>query len=139
FFMDKSYVYKVIPEVLEAQGDYGRTNVGQGRKIQVEFVSANPTGSLHLGHARGAAVGDALCHVLSFAGYDVSREYYINDAGNQVDNLAKSIEARYLQALGQSVDMPEDGYHGEDIIEFGNLLASAEGDRLTTLSADERH
>ena len=112
--------------------------MGQGLKVQVEFVSANPTGSLHLGHARGAAVGDVLCNVLDLAGYDVSREYYINDAGNQVINLAKSIEARYLQALGQEAEMPEDGYFGEDIKGFAAELASNEGERLLSLSDEER-
>lgn len=138
FFMDKSYLYPIIREVLEKDEDYGRINLGQGSKVQVEFVSANPTGSLHLGHARGAAVGDALCNVLDFAGFDVSREYYINDAGNQVDNLAKSIEVRYLQALGREADMPEDGYYGEDIKEFAEELKEREGDRLTRLPEEER-
>lgn len=84
----------------------------------MEFVSANPTGDLHLGHARGAAFGDSLCNVLDFAGYDVTREYYINDAGNQINNLAYSLEARYKQALGLEAEMPEDGYYGQDIIEI---------------------
>ncbi|MBP1964076.1 arginine--tRNA ligase [Paenibacillus aceris] len=138
FKMNKVYLYPVIADVL-AQGErYGARNVGQGLKVQVEFVSANPTGSLHLGHARGAAVGDVLCNVLDLAGYDVSREYYINDAGNQVVNLAKSIEARYLQALGQDAEMPEDGYFGEDIKGFAADLAAEEGDRLLSLSDDER-
>jgi arginyl-tRNA synthetase len=138
FFMDKSYLYPIVADVLSQDEDYGRVNLGQQRKIQVEFVSANPTGSLHLGHARGAAVGDALCNVLDFAGYQVSREYYINDAGNQVDNLAKSIEARYLQALGQEAEMPEDGYYGEDIKGFAQQLAAQEGDRLLSLPEPER-
>ncbi|MCZ2971058.1 arginine--tRNA ligase, partial [Acinetobacter baumannii] len=84
---------------------YGETNTGKGEKVQVEFVSANPTGDLHLGHARGAAVGDTLCNLLAKAGYDVSREYYINDAGNQIHNLALSVEARYMQALGLEKEM----------------------------------
>ncbi|MBV6717376.1 arginine--tRNA ligase [Paenibacillus chitinolyticus] len=138
FRMDKSYLYPILAQVAEQADAYGAVNVGQGRKVQMEFVSANPTGSLHLGHARGAAVGDALCNVLALAGYNVTREYYINDAGNQVNNLAKSIEARYLQALGQDAEMPEDGYHGEDIKGFGSELAAEEGDRLTKLGQDER-
>jgi arginyl-tRNA synthetase len=138
FKMNKSYLYSIIKDVL-AKGDrYGEVNVGQGKRVQVEFVSANPTGSLHLGHARGAAVGDALCNVLDLAGYKVSREYYINDAGNQIVNLAKSIEARYLQALGQDVPMPEDGYHGEDIKQFAAELSQREGDRLAALPDEER-
>ncbi|MEC0244960.1 arginine--tRNA ligase [Paenibacillus chitinolyticus] len=138
FRMDKSYLYPILAQVAEQSDRYGAVNVGQGRKVQVEFVSANPTGSLHLGHARGAAVGDALCNVLALAGYNVTREYYINDAGNQVNNLAKSIEARYLQALGQDAEMPEDGYHGEDIKGFAGELAAEEGDRLSKLGQDER-
>jgi arginyl-tRNA synthetase len=138
FKMDKSYLYDII-RLVHAQGDqYGRVNLGQGSRIQVEFVSANPTGSLHLGHARGAAVGDALCNLLEFAGYHVTREYYINDAGNQVDNLSKSIEARYRQALGLEAEMPEDGYYGEDIVQFARELAEREGDRLLRLSDEER-
>lgn len=138
FFMDKRYLYEVVPQVLTEQENYGRIHIGQNKKVQVEFVSANPTGSLHLGHARGAAVGDALCNLLDYAGYDVSREYYINDAGNQVINLAKSIEARYLQALGQDVPMPEDGYHGEDIIGFAKDLVKQENDRISTLDDEEK-
>ena len=127
FKMNKVYLYPVIENVQKLGDRYGATNVGQGLKVQVEFVSANPTGSLHLGHARGAAVGDVLCNVLDLAGYDVSREYYINDAGNQVINLAKSIEARYLQALGQEAEMPEDGYFGEDIKGFAADLLRKKG------------
>jgi arginyl-tRNA synthetase len=138
FRLDRSYLYPVIGEVLAQGNRYGAVDAGQGKRVQVEFVSANPTGSLHLGHARGAAVGDALCNVLSFAGYEVTREYYINDAGNQVNNLAKSIEARYRQALGQEAEMPEDGYHGEDIIGFAKELAEQEGDRLLILGDQER-
>ena len=100
FYMNNSYLTDLIPVVLESGDHYGETTVGNGQKVQVEFVSANPTGDLHLGHARGAAVGDSLCNILEKAGYDVSREYYINDAGNQINNLANSVEARYFQALG---------------------------------------
>ncbi|MCG7410721.1 arginine--tRNA ligase [Paenibacillus sp. ACRRX] len=138
FRVDKSYLYGVVGEVAAQGADYGRSNSGEGQKVQMEFVSANPTGSLHLGHARGAAVGDALCNVLDFAGYEVTREYYINDAGNQVMNLAYSIEARYKQALGQDAEMPEDGYHGEDIKGFAQELVAQEGERLLQLSDDER-
>jgi arginyl-tRNA synthetase len=138
FFMNNSYLTDVIGQILNAGKDYGKTNVGQGKSINVEFVSANPTGSLHLGHARGAAVGDSLCNILEMAGYKVTREYYINDAGNQIANLAKSIEARYRQALGEDVPMPEDGYHGPDIVEFGQELAKEAGDRYTKLPEEER-
>jgi len=138
FRMDKSYLYPVIADALAAGEQYGRVQKGSGKRVQMEFVSANPTGSLHLGHARGAAVGDALCNVLDFAGYEVTREYYINDAGKQVENLAASIEARYRQALGMTAEMPEDGYYGEDIIGFASQLAEQEGDRLLSLPEQER-
>lgn len=130
FYMDNHYLTELIPAVLEAGESYGESNTGSGERVQVEFVSANPTGDLHLGHARGAAVGDSLCKILKKAGYDVSREYYINDAGNQINNLALSVDARYFQALGLEKDMPEDGYHGEDIINIGKRLADEYGDRF---------
>jgi arginyl-tRNA synthetase len=138
FYMDNSYLTEVIGQVIEAGENYGRTNAGKQKKVQVEFVSANPTGSLHLGHARGAAFGDALCNVLDMAGYDVSREYYINDAGNQIVNLARSLEARYFQALGQDAEMPEDGYYGQDIIDFGKELAEKDGDKYAKMDPEER-
>lgn len=138
FTLSKNYLYPVISLVAEQGDDYGRINVGQGQKVEMEFVSANPTGSLHLGHARGAAVGDALCNVLDYAGYQVTREYYINDAGNQVVNLCKSIETRYLQELGQEAEMPEDGYHGEDIKEFAKELVAEKGDTLLEMSPSDR-
>ncbi|GGD95692.1 arginine--tRNA ligase [Paenibacillus nasutitermitis] len=138
FRIDKGYLYPVISEVLGQGENYGRVNTGGGQSVQVEFVSANPTGSLHLGHARGAAVGDVLCNLLDYAGYKVTREYYINDAGKQVANLAYSIEARYKEALGQEAQMPEDGYYGEDIIGFAKALAESEGDRLLALPDGER-
>lgn len=134
----KDYLADVAKAVL-AQGDkFGRSNAGENEKIQVEFVSANPTGDLHLGHARGASVGDSLCNVLDFAGYNVSREYYINDAGNQINNLAHSLEARYKQALGLEAEMPEDGYHGQDIIDIAGAMATEHGDALLQKSAEER-
>ncbi|HEY4390657.1 MAG TPA: arginine--tRNA ligase [Paenibacillus sp.] len=138
FTLSKSYLFPIIEQVYRQGEDYGRTDQGAGQKIQMEFVSANPTGSLHLGHARGAAVGDALCNVLDFAGYKVTREYYINDAGNQVVNLCKSIEARYLQELGQDAEMPEDGYYGEDIKGFAKELVAEQGDALMSMDPEER-
>ncbi|HDR8340473.1 TPA: arginine--tRNA ligase [Bacillus cereus] len=136
FYMDNSYLTDLIPTIVNAGEAYGETNTGKGEKVQVEFVSANPTGDLHLGHARGAAVGDTLCNLLAKAGYDVSREYYINDAGNQIHNLALSVEARYMQVLGLDKEMPEDGYHGADIIGIGKRLAEEFGDRYA--KADEK-
>ncbi len=138
FYMDNSYLTDLVPAILQAGDAYGETNVGGGERIQVEFVSANPTGDLHLGHARGAAVGDSLCNILDKAGYDVSREYYINDAGNQINNLALSVEARYFQALGIDKEMPADGYHGADIIGIGKDLAQEHGDKFVSLPEAER-
>ena len=138
FFLDKTVLTDIVKTVL-TQGDrYGTSDHGRGEKVLVEFVSANPTGHLHLGHARGAAVGDALSNVLSAAGYDVTREYYINDAGNQVNMLARSIEVRYFQALGHEKEMPSDGYHGREIIELGKRLADEYGERYVSVSEDER-
>lgn len=138
FYMDNAYLTELIPVILDAKEAYGESDFGKNEKIQVEFVSANPTGDLHLGHARGAAVGDTLCNVLAKAGYDVSREYYINDAGNQINNLARSIEARYFQALEMDKPMPEDGYHGADIIGIGKQLAEDYGDKYATVAEDVR-
>lgn len=135
----KDYLQEVIKAVLTEEEKYGRTNSGAGEKIQVEFVSANPTGDLHLGHARGASVGDSLCNVLDFAGYDVAREYYINDAGNQIHNLAVSIEVRYFEALGLEKEMPEDGYRGQDIIDIAANLVKEHGDKFVQMSDEERY
>ena len=137
--LKKEYLQEVVKTVIEQGDNYGRSNSGNGEKIQVEFVSANPTGDLHLGHARGASVGDSLCNVLDFAGYDVEREYYINDAGNQIDNLALSVEARYFQALGEECELPEDGYHGQDIIDIGKRLVEEFGDKYKNVPEDERY
>lgn len=138
FYMNNSYLTELIPTILQAGEKFGETEVGNRQKVQVEFVSANPTGDLHLGHARGAAVGDSLCNILAKAGYDVSREYYINDAGNQINNLALSVEARYFQALGLEKEMPEDGYHGADIIGIGKSLAEEFGDKYVNVPEQER-
>ncbi|SIS81698.1 arginine--tRNA ligase [Salimicrobium salexigens] len=139
FRMNNTYLAELVPSILEEKESYGKSGEARRERIQVEFVSANPTGTLHLGHARGAAIGDALCNILEAAGYDVEREYYINDAGNQISKLAESVEARYMQALGEEYAMPEDGYHGADIIELGKQLAAEEGARWTEVSGEERH
>ena len=122
FTMDSKELANVIHKVLDQKENYGRSEANN-EKVLVEFVSANPTGDLHIGHARNAAVGATLSNILDFAGYDVTREYYINDAGNQINNLALSIEARYFEALGQDLNMPEDGYNGKDIKLIGENLA----------------
>ncbi|MER2119898.1 MAG: arginine--tRNA ligase [Solibacillus sp.] len=134
----KDFLASVVTAAFEQGENYGRSTAGAGEKVQVEFVSANPTGDLHLGHARGASVGDSLCNVLDFAGFDVSREYYINDAGNQINNLAYSLEARYKQALGMDAEMPEDGYHGPDIIGIAGKLAEEFGATILDKSDEER-
>jgi len=123
FKMEEASLTGVIAKVLEEKERFGSTVRENAEKILIEFVSANPTGDLHIGHARNASVGDTLSNVMAFAGYDVEREYYINDAGNQIHNLALSIEARYLEALGHELDMPEDGYNGRDIKVIGEKLA----------------
>ncbi|TSI07469.1 arginine--tRNA ligase [Lysinibacillus sp. BW-2-10] len=134
----KDFLADVVKAVKEQGENYGRSTAGNKEKVQVEFVSANPTGDLHLGHARGAAFGDSLCNVLDFAGFDVSREYYINDAGNQINNLAYSLEARYKQALGMDAEMPEDGYHGQDIIDIAGKLSEQFGNSILDKSDEER-
>ncbi|UPM54269.1 arginine--tRNA ligase [Gottfriedia acidiceleris] len=139
FYMDNSYLTDLIPMIIKSGNEYGQTNFGNGEKILVEFVSANPTGDLHLGHARGAAFGDSLCNILDKAGYEVTREYYINDAGNQINNLTFSVEARYMQALGMDKEMPADGYHGSDIIEIGKTLAAEFGDRYVNEPEETRY
>ncbi|OYD07961.1 arginine--tRNA ligase [Paludifilum halophilum] len=138
FFINRSYLTQVLIEMAEAKDRYGRTNTGEGERVLVEFVSANPTGNLHLGHARGAAIGDVLCNVLETAGYDVTREYYVNDAGNQMNLMALSLQARYLEALGKEAPFPEDGYRGQDIAKIGRTLAEEEGDRLVRMDEEER-
>lgn len=130
FFVKATSFSSLIKHVLESQDDYGKQDYGQGKKYDVEFVSANPTGDLHLGHAWQAALGDCICNLLEFVGYDVTREYYVNDAGVQILKLSQSIFARYQQALGIDVKFPEDGYHGRDIIEFANQLKEQYGDTL---------
>lgn len=123
FYLDQQYLTEIIKTALTKGETFGQTEERKNESIIVEYVSANPTGDLHIGHARNAAVGDTLSNVLSAAGYDVTREYYINDAGKQIENLAHSIEARYNQALGLDAELPEDGYYGKDIIAIGKDLA----------------
>lgn len=123
FYLDQQYLTDIIKSALTKGEAFGKSEERKNETIIVEYVSANPTGDLHIGHARNAAVGDTLSNVLNAAGYDVTREYYINDAGKQIENLAHSIEARYNQALGQDTELPEDGYYGKDIIAIGKDLA----------------
>ncbi len=131
----------VIRTIASEGGDYGRCDEGKGKKVMVEFVSANPTGPMHMGNARGGVLGDALASVLDRAGYEVYREFYVNDAGNQIEKFAVSIEARCMQILHgeDAVEFPEDGYHGDDIRELARLFCEKHGDSWEAKSVEERH
>ena len=129
FFMKNDSLQSIIKIINDKGDNYGRREK-QNFKINVEFVSANPTGLLHVGTARGAAYGDSLCRILDFAGYDVTREYYINDAGAQITHLGESVEARYKELLGLPFKLPEDGYHGEDVVEVAKQILAEEGDKV---------
>lgn len=127
-----------LGEMLAAATDYGRSTIGAGRKINVEYVSANPTGPMHVGHCRGAVVGDALANVLAFAGYDVTKEYYINDAGAQIDVLGRSVLLRYREALGEEIgDIPEGLYPGDYLVPVGQALADEHGTALRDMDQAE--
>ena len=124
---------------IQAEGEtYGAVDEGRGERVMVEFVSANPTGPMHIGNARGGAIGDCLAAVLERAGYQVSREFYINDAGNQINKFGMSLELRYLQLYRDGVEMPEDSYHGQDIVEHAKAFAAIHGDRYVDASEEER-
>ena len=131
----------VLRAVTQEGADYGRSDIGHGQKVMVEFVSANPTGPMHMGNARGGVLGDALASVLDRAGYQVWREFYVNDAGNQIEKFANSIDARYQQLLlgEDQVAFPEDGYHGDDIKDLAKLFYEANGDKYLTVPVAERH
>ena len=139
FYLSQNWLYDILP-VVEAQDTaYGSVDIGKGEKVQVEFVSANPTGLLHMGNARGGALGDSLANLLKMAGYDVTKEFYINDAGNQIVNLGLSLEARYRQLLGETdCEIPENGYHGQDIIDTAQRIVDAVGDSYLQLPEAER-
>ena len=139
FYAPHWYAEAVNAAVSEGD-DYGKSDGGHGEKVMVEFVSANPTGPMHMGNARGGAIGDGLAEVLSWCGYDVTREFYVNDAGNQIAKFGKSLEARYLQLyLGEdAVEFPEDGYHGEDIKVRAKEFADMHGDKYVNADSEER-
>ena len=137
FFMEAGSLSEVIKKVLTEDTKYGNTESSDKRKWNVEYVSANPTGDLHPGHARGASIGDSLTRIMKAAGYDVTREYYINDAGNQINNMAKSLQARYLQHYGVEAVVPEDGYHGKDLIEIAQTVANEVGDIYVNADKEE--
>ena len=138
FYLKGNVLYDSFQKILDEGEKYGQLPKKDAPKIQVEYVSANPTGLLHVGHGRGAAAGSALVNLLRAAGYPVESEYYINDAGNQMNNLARSVNARYLELLGQEVEFPEDGYHGQDIIDTAQRIIDKEGDKYLSMSDEER-
>ena len=140
FYLSPSYYSAILKDVRECGKDYGRSSYGQGKKVNVEFVSANPTGPMHMGNARGGALGDCLAAIMDFAGYDVSREFYINDAGNQIEKFGLSLDIRYQQLYKgeDAVELPEDSYHGEDIKDRAKEFAAVYGDSYLEKSEDER-
>lgn len=138
FFLSQSYYSEILKDVFACGDDYGRSDYGQGKKIIVEFVSANPTGPMHIGNARGGAIGDCLASVLDYAGFEVCREFYVNDAGNQIEKFATSLEVRYLQHFDPSVEMPEDAYQGVDITEHAEAVIKEYADKFVSASSEER-
>ena len=140
FRLGQNWFSDSVQSILDCGADYGRSDYGHGEKVMVEFVSANPTGPMHMGNARGGAIGDCLASALDFAGYEVCREFYINDAGNQIVKFGKSLEARYLQLyLGEdAVEFPEDGYQGEDIKVRAKEFADLHGDKYVNAPSEER-
>lgn len=138
FYLKSDWLYAMLADILAQGENYGNSDAGAGERVQIEFVSANPTGPLHVGHGRGAAVGSTLVNLLKAAGYNVASEYYINDAGNQIDNLAASVNARYLELLGQTVEFPADGYHGQDIVATAQGIIDKDGDKHLSATLEER-
>lgn len=136
--LSQNYWQRLLASVIRAGTDYGRSSVGGGKKVNVEFVSANPTGPMHVGHCRGAVVGDALANLMEFAGYEVAKEYYINDAGSQIDVLARSVFLRYREALGETIgDIPPGLYPGDYLVPVGEALAKEFGTRLHNMPQEE--
>ena len=141
FRLGELWYAEVLRAVAAEGADYGRVELGRGEKVMVEFVSANPTGPMHMGNARGGVLGDAIASVLDRAGYEVWREFYVNDAGNQIEKFASSIDARYRQLLlgEDAVEFPEDGYHGDDIKELAKGFLDKHGDKYLNADEAERH
>ena len=140
FYLNDRYYADILRDIAAEGADYGRSNYGAGKKVNVEFVSANPTGPIHMGNARGGALGDCLAAVLEWAGYDVSREFYINDAGNQIEKFALSLDVRYRQHFEgeDAVPLPEDSYHGKDIVDLAEAFIAETGDQYRTAPEEER-
>lgn len=138
FFLSQQYYAEILKDVAAKGDTYGRSDHGNGKKVVVEYVSANPTGPMHIGNARGGAIGDCLASVLDYAGYNVTREFYVNDAGNQIEKFATSLEVRYLQLYKDGIEMPEDAYHGVDITEHAKNFAAEYGDQYVDADSAER-
>ncbi len=138
FFLAASFYADVLLDVAAKGEDYGHSDIGKGKSALVEFVSANPTGPMHVGNARGGALGDCLASVLSWAGYRTEREFYVNDSGNQIEKFALSLDMRYLELYRDGIEMPEDSYHGEDIIEHARAFAEIHGDSLVDAPEADR-
>ncbi|KPU44591.1 arginine--tRNA ligase [Oxobacter pfennigii] len=138
FKLKNDWLYDTLKSILREKENYGRVNIGHGKRMQVEFVSANPTGPMHIGNARGGAIGDILGEVLKWAGFYVEKEFYVNDAGNQINKFGKSLEARYLEALGLDAQFPEGGYMGLDIVEHAENFKNIHGDKYVNASSMER-
>ena len=138
FFLKQDWFADVVETVLTEKDAYGRTQSGAGKRALVEFVSANPTGPMHVGNARGGALGDSLAEILDWTGWEVEREFYVNDAGNQIEKFATSLEVRYLQHFDPSVKMPEDAYHGTDIVEHAENFIAENGDKYVDTDAKTR-
>lgn len=138
FYLSQRYYSEIVKDVITKGEDYGASDFGKGKKVLVEFVSANPTGPMHIGNARGGAIGDCLAAVLEKAGYNVSREFYVNDAGNQIEKFATSLEVRYLQLYKDGIEMPEDAYKGADITEHAKNFAAEYGDKYVEAESGER-
>lgn len=137
-FLNDSYYADILLDIEEKKENYGSSDFGENKRILVEFVSANPTGPMHIGNARGGALGDCLASVLSFAGFNTEREFYINDAGNQINKFGLSLDLRYLQLFDDSIEMPEDSYHGADIIAHAKAFAEIHGDSFVAKTEEER-
>lgn len=138
FTLSGKYYSDIVNDVLEKGDMYGHSDINKGKRALVEFVSANPTGPMHVGNARGGAMGDCLSEVLSWSGYETEREFYINDGGNQIEKFGLSLDIRYRQHFGDSIEMPEDSYHGQDIINHVKNFAELYGDKYINASEEER-
>ena len=140
FYLSSAWLFETMKQIEDQGENFGKIQLGKGKKVMVEFVSANPTGPMHMGNARGGALGDCLASVLEYAGYDVTREFYINDAGNQIEKFGNSLNARYIQALKgeDAIEFPEDGYHGDDIKEHAKAFIEINGDKHLDMSEEDR-